>query len=176
MDTHNEWLGGLRTPSQPWNAPEWMERMNLVGLMRTDIYSLGLVFWSIAANGVDPFKVYAKEFGLPEPAYDMPGFYRAIQKTKLNGDILLEKLDMPGSQSFSSDIDRKTIKHLLSLTVLQDPERRNLPKVLDYFKNSADACQSFASPRIAQSGHVALSTLEDASVSWRPFCFFLPSS
>jgi serine/threonine protein kinase len=74
MDTHNEWLGGLRTPSQPWNAPDWMERMSLAGLMRTDIYSLGLVFWSIAANGVDPFKEYAEELGLQKPRMICQGF------------------------------------------------------------------------------------------------------
>jgi hypothetical protein len=38
-----------------------------------------------------------------------------------------------------------------------------LPQVLDYFRNPAGAYQSFAPPRIAQSGQIALSTLEDIS-------------
>lgn len=55
MDVSDNGVDVLRTGTQPWNAPEWKTEMRTIDMKRTDIYSFGLVIWSIAADGVDPF-------------------------------------------------------------------------------------------------------------------------
>lgn len=174
MDAHDGWLGNLRTHSQPWNAPEWMNRLSPRGLMQTDIYSLGLVFWNIAADGVNPFTEHADCLGLPDPNRDTQEFNRAVQRLKLDETALLQKLDDPGAQSFASDINPGTIKHLLSVTVQRDPEQRNLFEVLKYL---TDVLHDGVPPstftleqkmRTIKAEHMALDSLEEASVSVVP--------
>ena len=46
-------IGGTRT----WAAPEAFRSLNISHLKLTDIYSLGLVAWSIAIDGKDPFSL-----------------------------------------------------------------------------------------------------------------------
>mgnify|MGYP004501056933 CR=1 FL=1 len=46
-------LGGTRT----WRAPESYSRLAIPMLKYTDVYSFGLVVWSIALDGRDPFSV-----------------------------------------------------------------------------------------------------------------------
>src|SRR5208282_5262954 len=54
LDVESDSSGSLRMGTHPWNAPEWKDRLSRDGLLRTDIYSLGLLIWSVMAFGVTP--------------------------------------------------------------------------------------------------------------------------
>lgn len=58
-------LGGTRT----WRAPESYSCLKVSGLAPTDVYSFGLVVWSIALDGWDPFRVLLSEHIRSEERY-----------------------------------------------------------------------------------------------------------
>ena len=78
---------------------------------------------------------------------------------------------MPGSESFSRDIDAEAVKHILSLTVQPNPKDRSLSTVLTYLKNSTGLINSLASPAADEdiqeikSNYACPETLEEAAVS-----------
>lgn len=172
LDAHDDLLVNLRTPSQPWNAPEWEDKLSPFGLMQTDVYSLGLVFWSIAANGNNPFIELAGCLGLAKNVANIRDHYLAIQRLKFQGRTLLSKLDTPGSKSFSHDVDANAFKHLLSLTVQPKPEERSLFAVLEYLNGivgSVDLPATSAgngNNQAIKSDSAILETLEEAAVSY----------
>ena len=45
----------LKTPTQPWSAPEFQKNLDPQALQLTDIYSLGLLLWRIFTGGKHPF-------------------------------------------------------------------------------------------------------------------------
>jgi serine/threonine protein kinase len=42
--------------SIPWNAPEYLEYLDGAGLKKTDVYSFGLLVWTVFIDGKNPFK------------------------------------------------------------------------------------------------------------------------
>lgn len=111
-------LSSLPSGTQPWNSPEWHKVTTADALLKTDIYSFGLLFWSLLADGKNPFR----DFVIP------------INE----GETILEKADilkssdeqilafLMGVHEFTSDIDRGCLKDVLACTVHTDPEIRNL--------------------------------------------------
>ena len=61
LDVENHGVGTLRTPTPPWNAPEWPEHLDAKGLLGTDVYSLGLAFADIFCHCSNFFNLISFE-------------------------------------------------------------------------------------------------------------------
>jgi serine/threonine protein kinase len=129
MDASDNDMDVLRTGTQPWNAPEWKAEMRAIDMKRTDIYSFGLVIWSIAADGVDPFTKSTEIFSLPPDIVDTRARYKAIEVLKRDGSGFLAKILDAGHSNFFSELNGRLVERLLTLTVQSEPTLRDLEKV-----------------------------------------------
>ena len=128
MDVSDNSVSVLRTGTQPWNAPEWKTEMQTIDMKRTDIYSFGLVIWSIAADGVDPFIKSTEIFSLPPNIVDIQARYKMIEVLKCDGSGFLAKLLEAGRSTFFSELNGQLVEQLLRLTVQCEPTLRDLEK------------------------------------------------
>lgn len=81
--------------SEPWNAPEWRDTLEETLFCKTDIYSFGLLCWSVLI-GFNPFD--SNIFHLPGPQSPAARF-KAIQEIKLQDAIIpLAVQSVPSSE------------------------------------------------------------------------------
>lgn len=133
-------MGGTRL----WRAPEAVSPVPASRLSLTDVYSLGLVAWSIAIDGQDPFILMLAD-SLPEHER-----FAATEEVKSNDQVLAmskseswmvawsmrnQASNQPlASPSISLDLDQHAfLEHLdavFSHTLTRDPDDRHLPAVV----------------------------------------------
>jgi serine/threonine protein kinase len=119
LDMEEESL--LQSGTQPWNAPEWREKMKKDRLPMTDIYSFGLLFWRTILRR-DPFSIKAL-FDLPSEPVER---FAAIQNLKQKDEILPMsfrsiKRGLPATQ---------WVLNILIDSLSKDPMRRGIDRVL----------------------------------------------
>jgi serine/threonine protein kinase len=177
LDIPDNSLNVLRTGTQPWNAPEWRELLTPAGMMLTDVYSLGLVFWSIAADGADPFRDHAEILGLREESTHFE-WNRDIQDLKHRGPHFLTKLCEAGRSSLCAT-DLSLMERLLSLTVQLEPNLRRLESVIDCLSEATERqyvrdSSAYTAPTYMPS--YKLKSMEDVLVSevFRQLCYHFP--
>ena len=119
----------LRGGTQPWNAPEWKETMEKSLLLKTDIYSFGLLFWRVLIHK-DPFSS-GELFDLPSnPA----ARFEAIQTMKIRDEILPKAI---GSIQGRGMV--QTVESVFVHTLAKEPLSRDLESVLISFGQMEDA-------------------------------------
>jgi len=72
-------IGGTRT----WRAPESFSPIPVAKLKLTDVYSFGLVAWSIAIDGTDPFSLM-----LSDPRLQSEDRFAEVDRLKSQDDVL----------------------------------------------------------------------------------------
>ncbi|KAI9769607.1 MAG: hypothetical protein M1839_003609 [Geoglossum umbratile] len=111
--------GRLYTGTWPWNAPEWKDHeLDTDTLLRTDVYSVGLVFWFIMADGRDPFAHSMFDLTAPRCREDR------VEELKRVDELFLAKLKL--ISGFQVDVDIPALESILDCTVRVDPKHRNL--------------------------------------------------
>jgi serine/threonine protein kinase len=127
LDVDKDSFGLLSTGTYPWNAPEWKARLSRDDLLRTDIYSLGLLIWSVMASGVEPILHDLDLFGASLTDKDSEQLKVPIQELKIRDDeTILNGLAMAGRRRFAAGVDHKLIKDALSITVRIKSSLRDL--------------------------------------------------
>jgi serine/threonine protein kinase len=122
----------LRGCTPPWNAPDWCRTFDPSFLNLTDVYSLGLLVWSLALNGKNPFEGQEPESiesrKLSESVLD-----DAIQSIEQQYDaqvLLCGRVNE--SARFTAYLYGVSIpRRILQNTLRLDPTKRSLPKVLE---------------------------------------------
>ncbi|KAH0536974.1 hypothetical protein FGG08_006202 [Glutinoglossum americanum] len=122
--------GRLCTGTWPWNAPEWKDHgFDTDTLLQTDVYSAGLLFWFVMADGRDPFA---------HPAFDSvpPGCRedRVGELKKTDGPFLAKLKSISG---FQADVDIPALESILDCTVRVDPRSRNLDRLRKILEQGA---------------------------------------
>lgn len=117
LEVSSKGLDILRTGTQPWNAPEWKTPMRPADMMKQDIYSFGLVAFSIAINGVDPFSSQAGIFSFPTDCVDVSRRNAYIQSLKQKDSHVLKKLTDAGHSDKINGIDGYLLELILNCTI-----------------------------------------------------------
>jgi hypothetical protein len=94
--------GRLPFISEPWKAPKWAEYLTLECLLKTDVYSLGLIIWSAMAKDVPPAL----------HVFDMP---TATQDTTSWANHRLEAFMQLGRRKFAVEVDQSQVKTVLAV-------------------------------------------------------------
>ena len=130
LDVEKDQMGSLSMGSFPWQAPEWKQWLTRDGLLKTDVYSLGLVYWSIITAGRIPVEDDPTSFSIPhvDTEYDL---WVSVSKMKSDPlDTFLHKLMLSGEKSFPPDMDIKKLRSVLAVSVVQEPSKRNLKQLI----------------------------------------------
>ncbi|KAH0543149.1 hypothetical protein FGG08_002494 [Glutinoglossum americanum] len=118
--------------SPPWGAPEWHKNFAPSQLHVTDLYSLGLLIWSLALNGENPFE--GQEAGEIEARKLSDSVLEdAIQSIEQQYDtrILLRGSIDDDDRFFAYLYGVAMPRRALQNTLRLDPKKRNLQKVLE---------------------------------------------
>lgn len=111
-------LSRVPTRSRPWNAPEWQDRLPLTSLIKTDIYSLGLLIYRIAADGKHPFR--DSKF-----ADDLE--WNEVEMLKKDHDRMLDY--MLSLSGYQGDVDIAVLHTVFRNTIRCSPLDRDLDRV-----------------------------------------------
>jgi len=130
LDVEKNSCGLLAMGTHPWNAPEWEDLLTREGLLKTDVYSLGLLIWSIMASGIDPIVFDLHLFGIASETLDVKQLRRAVEQLKNCGDEqILGGLMAAGHERFASGVDLNDIESILRYSVQRDSSVRDLNAV-----------------------------------------------
>ena len=123
----------MRTP--PWQAPEWAEYLTRDGLLRTDVYSLGLTIWSIMTKGAHPV------LNMPDittnVSKDDAHMGIAGERIPAHEDHLLHAFVEFGKTMFATDVDQHQVEDLLAVSLRLDPSKRNLTMICQLLRHLA---------------------------------------
>jgi serine/threonine protein kinase len=130
LDVGENERGCLTMGSFPWQAPEWMDWLSREELLATDLYSLGLLVWSVMANGLDPVKNDLAIFGLEQYSTNSNALQEQVLKFKSSRPSqFLECLMQAAAGKFAPDVDRELIFKALAVTAVKESKSRSI-KVL----------------------------------------------
>ena len=113
----------LRSHTPPWNAPESTSEIQRDDLIKTDIYSYGLLFARIMLQGASPFASgfdAASLLGLGLPAHDSADIQRLRDVDKIDEHIY-ERIQ---ATDFYSDEQLQAIRTVLQRTLRTEPKDR----------------------------------------------------
>lgn len=113
----------LRSHTPPWNAPESTSEIQRNDLIKTDIYSYGLLFGRIMLQGVSPFASetdVASLLGFGSPKHDIADIQRLQESDKVDEHIY-EKIK---ATDFYSDEQLQVIRSVLQRTLRTKPKDR----------------------------------------------------
>ena len=110
----------LSSGTQPWNAPEWRERLDPKALQLTDIYSLGFVMWRILANGEHPFPVRAQFIS-------QQAWQKEIENLKATDEGMEKHLTQVST--FETEVERRLVEATIKRTIKKDPADRSIAEV-----------------------------------------------
>ncbi|KAK5747442.1 hypothetical protein LTR17_000083 [Elasticomyces elasticus] len=138
LDVEDKKYGRLEVGSFPWQAPEYAAWLTRDGLLRTDLYSLGLLYWSIVARGVTPVLDDPASFGLEHCSN--AAFEDAVLQMKANEDgSFLRSLIRAGHKQVQGSFGEKAdMAAVLSATVTPIPAERNLEGFLSLLEERSD--------------------------------------
>lgn len=133
LDVAEDTNGRLPMRTPPWQAPEWAEYLTRDGLLRTDVFSLGLTIWSIMAKGA-------------QPALNMPDTSNACRddvdasvadERPALEDHLLYGYVKARERIFAIDVDENQIESVLAVALRLDPSKRDLSMVCQLLRQLA---------------------------------------
>lgn len=84
----------LISHTPPWNAPESLSELNRTGLVKTDVYSFGLILARIFLDGNDPFAENYHVSSGTGPEYNW-GHIRHLQQQDMVADHVINQILMP---------------------------------------------------------------------------------
>jgi serine/threonine protein kinase len=125
LDVAEDAKGRLPMRTPPWQAPEWAEYLTRDGLLRTDVFSLGLTIWSIMAKGAQP------ALNVPDTSTacrDDADAVVADERPALE-DHLLYGYVKAGESLFAVEADKNQIESVLAVALRLDPSKRDLSMV-----------------------------------------------
>jgi len=128
-DEHGTKLPGC-TP--PWNAPGWHKNFSPSMLHVTDLYSLGLLVWSLTLNGKDPFEGQEADAIEARKVSDSV-LGDAIQSIEQRYDtLMLLRGSIDDNGRFFAYLSNVAIpRRVFQYTLRSDPTERDLQKVLE---------------------------------------------
>jgi serine/threonine protein kinase len=136
LDVEENGRGRLSMGTFPWQAPEWNDWLTRDELLRTDLYSLGLVIWCVIASGHEPM---ASEIEVTEfSSFKKRGesLQQAVQDLKAQENpTFLSHLITMGGKKFSPDVDQDLIYQALSVTVQKDSSVRDIDALCSLLRN-----------------------------------------
>lgn len=115
-------LDSLLAGSEPWNAPEWKDKLQRKTLVLTDVYSFGLLIWRVISEATDPIKELSLLAG--SRAADLDSIERL--KRKMDDSFLVALKKSTSIEEITSESQRESIKEILELTVRADSQKRKL--------------------------------------------------
>jgi len=109
----------------PWNCPEWRDVITKENLLRTDIYSFGLLVWRILSKVPDPFQVLDSFAGISD------SMEAAVEKMKSSkDDRLLEEIKQSLRANDTSPSTTQLLEETLNNSIRHNPSQRDLAKCL----------------------------------------------
>jgi len=95
-------LTSLQLGTPPWNAPEKDFQRPREELLKSDVYSLGMLIWYVMLNGKSP--LHDRElFQLPDPQIQPKAWLDAVEAEKLDDRAFLQKANW--SMAKLGDVD-----------------------------------------------------------------------
>jgi serine/threonine protein kinase len=126
LDVGENQRGLLSMGSFPWEAPEFSQRLTRNGLLLTDVYSLGLLFWTVMSGGMTPIIHDLHMYGLAIYA----GGELQVEILRAKGrDDFRGLLMAQGRERFVDGVDQEVVSSLIAQTVQADPSLRNIETV-----------------------------------------------
>lgn len=133
FDVADQGTAVLPSGTRPWNAPEAQDMLTgRKALLKTDIYSLGLLIWRIMADGGHPFPDSWKTM-----ENDRNGPWGKVERIKREEDE--SENDRKGLRNYlkslfgvwheMESIEVPMLNEILDYTVRYDPEKRDLERV-----------------------------------------------
>ncbi|KAK3348712.1 ankyrin repeat-containing domain protein [Lasiosphaeria hispida] len=123
LDVGEDQRGLLSMGSFPWEAPEFNQRLTRNGLLLTDVYSLGLLFWTIMSGGMTPIIHDLDIYGL---ASYVGGELQVETLRRKERDSFSGLLMAQGRKRFVNGVDQDVVSSLIAQTVQADPSIRNI--------------------------------------------------
>jgi serine/threonine protein kinase len=120
----------LRTGTRPWNGPKWRKPLRPDDMMKTDIYSFGLVIFNIATDGIEFFSTKAGIFSFPANCVDLQERIMFLQNLKQDGSSFLAKLVEAGYSGRVRGMNGHLLEHLLGCTVQFVANLRSIEDVI----------------------------------------------
>jgi serine/threonine protein kinase len=113
--------GNLVGGSQPWNCPEWKERLLKENFPLTDVYSFGLLVWRTLSQNRDPYKhlPYLMKTSVLS-GDDIDEFKR------LPNDRFLEEVKGSCTSICSEFAEKGLLEHVLQHTIRLNPQQRSI--------------------------------------------------
>ncbi|EXJ85240.1 serine/threonine protein kinase [Capronia epimyces CBS 606.96] len=139
LDVGEHERGRLAMGSFPWQAPEWKDWLNRQQLLATDLYSLGLLIWSVMAGGLEPVVQDVELFGLEEHRDDFNVFQQQVSELKRHRPAhFVECLMQAAKTHFAPQVDHRLIAQLLAVTVVTDPALRSIETLRGLLEHALD--------------------------------------
>ena len=129
----SEAIGSIRMATSPWNSPEWRVERPRQRLLKSDVYSLGLLIWRIALNGSNPFEDESL-FALPQRLQNR---FAQLEEEKQDDSSFLEK----AKRSISEHGDKAwqmTLDSVFDVSIRTAENSRNLSEVVGLLTASAE--------------------------------------
>jgi serine/threonine protein kinase len=166
LDVGENELGRLSMGSFPWQAPEWHDWLSRKNLLATDVYSLGLLTWSVMARGLEPAREDLEFLDLENYSAESKALQSKVSMLKSEKpQEFLDYLKRSARRRFAMDVDHALIGEALSITVAKNPESRSnseLNRLLE------DRCMVIHGSRALDQTSQARSTTTDNRPRFNP--------
>ena len=118
-------LMSLQLGTPPWNAPGRNCERPRDELLKSDVYSLGMVIWHVMLNGQSPFND-TELFHLPDPR-NKEAWRNAVEFEKLNDSLFLWKVN--ASIATIGAIDKDLLSNIFNVSLRLSPEMRDIKTI-----------------------------------------------
>ncbi|MCJ1359429.1 MAG: hypothetical protein MMC33_009431 [Icmadophila ericetorum] len=133
--------------SFPWQVPEWEDWLSRKYLLATDIYSLGLLIWSVMARGLELTREDLEFLDLAHCSAESKTVQNKVLMLKLEKPLeFLIYLKRSSQRRFALDVDYILIGETLLVTVVKNPDSRNISKLNHLLQNTCMAIQGLSAP------------------------------
>jgi serine/threonine protein kinase len=110
-----------------WNAPEWKSYIPADRIAKADVYSFGLLVWSVMTMTRDPFQ----GIGIPIPTH-----FQEIEASKASDGLMLRKVISHLTRN-STACPSPAVSSAVAVvqeTIRKDPSQRDLTRAIDLLK------------------------------------------
>jgi serine/threonine protein kinase len=116
----------LQSGTPPWNAPGGASNRPRDELLKSDVYSLGLVIWGVMLKGKSPFDD-RELFQLPDPRIEEQKWLNAVEAEKSHDWVFIEKANLSIEQV--GDVDRQLMSNVFDVSIRVSPDVRDINAV-----------------------------------------------